>query len=259
MWILQKPKTHACSGHSLLLVRKTEQEWHQEKVGAGSLPGDGASPLVSGAGVGCGAGVSAGSLRSFTVQSWHGQEAGFRRKGPQRGRLALRRSPSPGAPRGVPRTRGRPGRAVSGSAYQVRSSRRETRRFRSSCLCRSAQASRASRSSATSLGGAHRRLSTPAGLAPRPLPPRSLPARGSHRREQSAGSMKATAAPPDLPPPGSPGLSGLEDRPLPAGLPNPKPRAQAPPPPGAQPFPFGAGPRGSRGSSRDAQTCGLNG
>ena len=95
------------------------------------------------------------------------------------------------------------------------------------------QASRASRSSATSLGGAHRRLSTPAGLAPRPLPPRSLPARGSHRREQSAGSMRATAAPPDLPPPGSPGLSGLEDRPLPAGLPNPKPRAQAPPPPGA--------------------------
>lgn len=124
---------------------------------------------------------------------------------------------------------------VSGSAYQVRSSRRETRRLRSSCSCRSAQSSRASRSSATSLGGAHRRLSTPAGRAPRPLPPRSLPARGSHRREQPKGSMKAAADPPDLPPPGSQVLSGLGHRPLPAARPNPEPRAQAPPRPRSRP------------------------
>lgn len=138
---------------------------------------------------------------------------------------------------------------VSRSAYQVRSSWRETRRLRSSCHCRSAQASRAPCSSASSLGGGQRRLSTPAGRAPLPLPPRSLPARESHRREQPAGSMKAAAARPDLPPPESPVLSGLADRPLPAGLPSPEPGAPVPPP-ALRPRPRRSGPRPRRSGPR---------
>ena len=162
---------------------------------------------------------------------------------PQLGSERWARSPGPGSLSGVLTVRGRPSRVVPGSAYQARSSRRETRRLRSSCRCRSAHESRASRSSATSLERTHQRLSTLASLGPRSLPPppaaRDPPARAAGKQHEG-GSRSSRSAAAAKSRPFRPRRS-----PLPAGLPNPEPRVQGPPypmkiPPQGVPRPAGS-------------------
>lgn len=218
-----------CSSHLPLAVWKTEQGRRQGKGGAGSLPADGASSPVSGPGVGCGAGVSAGSLRSHSTVVTRPRGRAQTQRNP-RGRLASQQSPGPEGSEGGSQdpAEGWPG------GREVRLPGPEQPAGGSQAPLQLPLSLGAGVQGVPQLGQQPGRgapaAQHPGGPAPRSLPPRSLPGRGSHRREQSAGSMEAAAAPPDLPPPGSPGLSGLEDRPLPAGLPSPEPRAQAPPP-----------------------------
>lgn len=90
---------------------------------------------------------------------------------------------------------------VLGSVYQARSSRREMHRLRSSCRCRSAQASKAFCSSATSLEGTHSGLSTRASrpsatLAPAPAPSAALgsPARAAGGQQEGGSHSSRFAA-----------------------------------------------------------------
>lgn len=85
--------------------------------------------------------------------------------------------------------------------YQARSSRREMHRLRSSCRCRSAQASKAFCSSATSLEGTHSGLSIRASrpsatLAPAPAPSAALgsPARAAGRQQEGGSHSSRFAA-----------------------------------------------------------------